>query len=46
MIRNGVLPMTLDVTLGTMPADNSSSADTGNGNGGESGSARLSPISA
>src|SRR5271169_2975058 len=38
MIRNGA-PMTLDVTLGTMPADKTASADSGNGNGSESGSA-------
>ncbi len=38
LIRNGA-PMTLDVTLGTMPADKVASADTSNENGGESGGA-------
>src|SRR5208337_734404 len=39
IIRNGA-PMTLDVTLGTMPADKIASADTGNENGSETGDAR------
>ena len=38
VIRNGA-PMTLDVTLGTMPADKTASADTGNENGSETGDA-------
>jgi serine protease Do len=38
IIRNGA-PMTLDVTLGTMPADKTASVDTGNENGNESGGA-------
>ena len=44
IIRNGA-PMTLDVTLGTMPADKTASADTGNENGGKRRRARRSPIS-